>query len=65
VSGPPVSVGGDSRRGLFQYLALAACCVVFREIVRVDKCEQRKGGENHDEYPGKFPFHGMLPHQTS
>jgi hypothetical protein len=43
---------------------LAACRVVFREIVGVDKCEQRKGGENYDQYPDKFPFHGLLPHQN-
>jgi len=42
---------------------LAACRVVFREIVRVDKCEQRKGGENYDQYPDKFPLHG-LPDRT-
>jgi len=65
VSGLPVSVSGDSHRGLSQYLALAACRVVFRKIVRVDKCEQRKGGENYNQYPDKFPFHDLLPDRTS
>ena len=49
MSGLLVPVCGDSRRGLFQHFALAARRVVFRKIVRVDKCEQRKGGENHND----------------
>jgi hypothetical protein len=47
-------------RRLQQHLALAARRVVFREVVRGHKREHRKGGENHEEYPGKFHFHGVL-----
>jgi hypothetical protein len=43
-----VPVSGDFYRGHLQHLTLAARRVVFREIVRVDKREHRKGGENHE-----------------
>lgn len=43
-----VPVSGDFYGGHLQHLTLAARRVVFREIVRVDKREHRKDGENHE-----------------
>jgi hypothetical protein len=52
-----VFVRRDFHRGFLQHRPSK---VVIRQIVvRVDKCEQRKGGENHDEYPNKFLVHSL------
>jgi hypothetical protein len=50
-------VSGNFHRELFRYHALAAWRVVFRKTVRAKKCEQRKTGENRDEYLDQLPFH--------
>ncbi len=52
-----VPVSGNFHRKLFRHHALAVWRVVFRKTVGANKCEQRKTGENRDEYPDQFPFH--------
>ena len=49
-------MSGNFHRKLFRHLALAVWRVVFRKTVRKNKCEQRKTGENRDEYPDNFLF---------
>jgi hypothetical protein len=60
-----VPMSGDFHAGRLQHLALAGHRVAFRGVVRADKHEQRKGCEYHDEYPAKFPFHGLRLELTS